>query len=222
VVAFGGTPSYNYLLNGGSIQSNGDFEGLTNGSYEITVVDVNGCDYTGTFTVEASTLLPIANFTHTVSGDAVLFTNTSENDDSYSWTFGDGGSSSDESPVHVYDEPGDYVISLTVTNDCGSDTYTTTISTINTSIVAANEVAFSIYPNPAKFELFVVCEDQLNGGLNVEVYSVSGQLLNSVSNQSFDGNGRMKLNVSGLSDGMYFLRLTNENNQSVHRFDIIK
>lgn len=222
VVALGGTPSYNYLLNGGSIQSNGDYVNLTDGTYQITVVDVNGCSFASSFTVEASTLLPVASFTHVVSGEAVLFTNTSDNGVSYSWSFGDGGSSTDESPVHVYDQPGDYVITLTASNDCGSDNYTTTISTINTGISSADEITFSVYPNPAKFELFVACANQMSGGLDIELYSVSGQLLSSMSNGTFDGNGRMKLDVSGLPDGMYFLRLSSEGNQSVHRFDIIK
>jgi PKD repeat protein len=38
------------------------------------------------------------------------------------WDFGDGLTSTDENPVHVYEKPGKYTVTLTVTNDAGSDT----------------------------------------------------------------------------------------------------
>ncbi len=41
------------------------------------------------------------------------------------WTFGDGGFSYEESPVHLYDTPGNYDVSLTVANTVGCiDTFT--------------------------------------------------------------------------------------------------
>ncbi len=41
---------------------------------------------------------------------------------SWSWTFGDGGSSTQQHPVHVYTNPGLYTVSLQVANGQGSDT----------------------------------------------------------------------------------------------------
>ncbi|MAB78478.1 MAG: hypothetical protein CMJ89_03900 [Planctomycetes bacterium] len=43
---------------------------------------------------------------------------------SWSWTFGDGGSSSEQNPCHIYATPGTYSVSLTVSNSGGSDTRT--------------------------------------------------------------------------------------------------
>ncbi|MEJ2720689.1 MAG: S8 family serine peptidase, partial [bacterium] len=40
---------------------------------------------------------------------------------SWSWTFGDGGTSVDQNPVHVYDNAGTYTVTLTATNAAGSD-----------------------------------------------------------------------------------------------------
>jgi hypothetical protein len=40
----------------------------------------------------------------------------------WSWDFGDGGSSSDQHPMHQYTVPGDYTVSLTATNLNGSHT----------------------------------------------------------------------------------------------------
>ncbi|MCP5047951.1 MAG: PKD domain-containing protein, partial [bacterium] len=37
----------------------------------------------------------------------------------YSWTFGDGGTSDEQSPSYTYQTPGSYAASVTVTNSCG-------------------------------------------------------------------------------------------------------
>lgn len=43
---------------------------------------------------------------------------------SYMWTFGDGGTSDAENPIHTYDEPGTYAVCLTITTATGcTDTY---------------------------------------------------------------------------------------------------
>lgn len=41
---------------------------------------------------------------------------------SWLWSFGDGGGSSEKSPSHLYVEPGDYSVGLTVSNSLGSNT----------------------------------------------------------------------------------------------------
>ncbi len=67
-----------------------------------------------------------ANFTNNAEmldcGD-VNFTNNSEGDNlTFSWDFGDGNSSTDESPFHNYLFPGSFQICLTVTNeDCSNE-----------------------------------------------------------------------------------------------------
>ena len=45
---------------------------------------------------------------------------------SWSWHFGDGGTSTQQNPSHVYDQPGYYTVGLTVTSPAGSDTETKT------------------------------------------------------------------------------------------------
>jgi PKD repeat protein len=42
--------------------------------------------------------------------------------DSWSWSFGDGRGSPEKNPSHVYADPGDYTVSLTVSNSQGSNT----------------------------------------------------------------------------------------------------
>ena len=71
---------------------------------------------------------PVASFTHTpASGPGplpVTFTNTSSSDDldpiTSSWDFGDGATSTDASPTHVYGTPGTYTAVLTVSDGQGA------------------------------------------------------------------------------------------------------
>jgi len=53
----------------------------------------------------------------------VQFTDESARDfNSWSWDFGDGGSSNEQNPMHVYTRPGPFTVSLNVSGPCGSGT----------------------------------------------------------------------------------------------------
>ena len=74
---------------------------------------------------------PVANFTGSpTSGTApltVAFTDTSTGQPtSWAWTFGDGGTSTAQSPSHTYSTAGTYSVSLKVTNSLGNNTLTRT------------------------------------------------------------------------------------------------
>lgn len=65
---------------------------------------------------------PVAGFSFTTNGLEALFQDTSTGDPtSWSWSFGDGGRSTQQSPLHEYSGAGTYVVELTVTNAAGSN-----------------------------------------------------------------------------------------------------
>jgi PKD repeat protein/nitrous oxidase accessory protein NosD len=70
---------------------------------------------------------PVARFSASpISGTVPLtatFTDKSTGDPtSWSWDFGDGGNSTGQHLSHTYTQPGDYTVTLTVSNDYGPDT----------------------------------------------------------------------------------------------------
>jgi len=101
---------------------------------DVTVTDLDtSCSDTlaGAFTYvpdtscRADSLAPVANFTYdTIPGQplSIRFINQSSGGrgTSFHWTFGDGGSSSQETPTHTYAVAGSYLVSFTVSNAAGT------------------------------------------------------------------------------------------------------
>ena len=77
---------------------------------------------------------PVASFDYVVTGEKVDLTSTSTDSDgqivSYQWDLGDGTSKSGAVVSHTYAAAGDYVVTLTVTDDAGTATSTTKTVTI--------------------------------------------------------------------------------------------
>ena len=106
-----------------------------------------------TYTVPSR--LPLAAFESTtpspVSGRAVSFSDASTgNPTAWSWTFGDGGTSTLQSPTHTYGAPGAYEVSLTVSNAYGSDTTSRSVSvtpasTITSVVKATSPFRLKVY-----------------------------------------------------------------------------
>ena len=104
-------------------------------------------------TVETGSEPPVADFwVNYNTGNEDLpcqFTDISTNSPtSWSWDFGDGGTSTLQNPSHLYTEPGVYTVSLTVTNSEGSDTETKT----NYILVTPDSFPYRINFQPSESE----------------------------------------------------------------------
>lgn len=64
------------------------------------------------------------------AGDLVTFSNYSTNGKKYDWNLGNMKISSEEEPVCVYDQAGEYIIDLTAYNGAKSDKTTQTITVV--------------------------------------------------------------------------------------------
>jgi PKD repeat protein len=120
----------NYTGSGGSDPSFMYFDAinaLQNGTNEL---GVNGSDsytnYAASILVVTKETASEANFTaNTTSGNAPLnvkFTDTSTGTPTgWTWDFGDGGTSNEQSPTHIYTTGGTYNVTLTVKTSLGND-----------------------------------------------------------------------------------------------------
>ena len=87
----------------------------------------------GTITAQTSGTAPDPHFSIKPNpapvGTSVQFVDTSLNKPtSWSWAFGDGGTSTQQNPAHVYQSRGTFTVRLTVKNAAGSASTTNTVS----------------------------------------------------------------------------------------------
>lgn len=132
----------------------------------------------------------------------------------YYWLFGDGGSSSDKNPVHLYDSIGIYNVTLTVSNANGSNSITK-YGYINVKTNGISEfdeyLKFQIYPNPYKESTNIKYTLMHEEDVQLEVYNVMGVLVNRFADEKQNTGTytyHFKANDYGLSAGVYFVRLT--------------
>ncbi|MFN7972099.1 MAG: PKD domain-containing protein [Acidobacteriota bacterium] len=129
------------------------------GSYTVALTATNGSgSNTNTkinyITVTNTCNAPVADFSGTpTSGTApllVTFTDLSTNaPTSWSWSFGDGGTSAAQNPSHTYVAAGSYAVALTAGNSCGSDAATKPGYITVTSGFVTAEVVSGAGPGPS-------------------------------------------------------------------------
>ncbi len=152
----------------------------------------------GTFTSNVS--VPAPSFTYTVNGNSVSFTNTSQHGLSYYWDFGDGTYSTETNPVHVYDVPGIYQVTLKAFNQCYMNEIVLTVDMLNSSL-SDNLCALSSLAmiSDGVYELKGVALDAM-----ANVYSIAGYKVNANIQQK--GNGLL-IDLSALPKGLYILKV---------------
>jgi PKD repeat protein len=88
-------------------------------------------------TPEQGNQSPVANFTYSIDGLTVTFTDLSYDPDGYIaswlWDFGDGTTSTTQNPVHTYAVDGTYTVSLTVTDNEGASSTKTVMVLVGTA-----------------------------------------------------------------------------------------
>ena len=178
-----------------STEQNPLHEYTADGDYTVTLTVTNTCGADTETKVDyihaGSCLVPEADFTADYTSGSepltVSFTDQSTNNpNSWNWDFGDGATSTEQNPVHEYTSIGTYTVSLTATNDCGSDTeikedYITVTgpSALHVeSIEVTKETWLIIFR--AKARIRIVDEN----GVPVEGATVTGEWSDGVTGQS--------------------------------------
>ncbi len=154
--------------------------------------------------------IPYAGFNHNVSGDTAFFADNSVNALTHLWNFGDANTSTQQNPVHKYNNPGQYIVTHLVTSNCKShivkDTVNITITGLKSGM--SNNVDVILYPNPAKDRLSVKIRG-LQGEITLTVFSIDGKEL-SVLNFYYSGkNDHIELSLKNFNKGIYIIKIFN-------------
>ncbi|MEM8584169.1 MAG: PKD domain-containing protein [Bacteroidota bacterium] len=126
--------------------------------------------------------------------------------ESWSWSFGDGGMSSERHPDHTYQTPGVYEVCLTVTNDIGIDTECRTLDLGLVSVDDPRELQFELFPNPVQDVLVFDLGDYLPLNGRFILYDAVGREV--FSEQVLYRQARFDL--GGLVAGIYYYSFWDE------------
>ena len=192
------------------------------GTYSVTVTD-GQCSTSDTILVSMDPL-PSADSIDAVNSGVCDFTFraiNAQNVTSYSWTFGDG-SPNDTNPIatHAYAQNGSYLAVLTMTNDCGTKTITTTVNCTGVGIndIDLSKDALKLYPNPTSDKITIENSSNLNMEY-ITVFNVLGQVVY----QSVPQNAvKHQMNVSNLASGLYTVRIKTNEGMVIRKFEILK
>ncbi|MFN4217810.1 MAG: PKD domain-containing protein [Candidatus Bipolaricaulia bacterium] len=144
-----------------AVGKNGDKSNLTLTVQVLSDVEYNPVPYTvvnGVFEIrEVANKPPVADFEFSpaqpTAGQTVQFTDKSKDPDgqvkSWSWDFGDGTTSTEQNPAHVYRTAGTFTVKLVVTDDKGAQSQPAE-KKITIGPPAQITVTITNYPNPAK------------------------------------------------------------------------
>lgn len=194
-----------YLWN--TTESTPSVSAISTGTYSVLVT--TACGQANPTTVVQNIPDAVAGFDLFTSFLTAQCTNTSTDATSYLWDFGDGNTSTDANPTHIYSDTGDYVITLTVTGPCGTDV---TTQNMNANLVSVAELpmftSLEVYPNPNNGTFTI--DMNLNEGMNVgfELTDVRGAIVWATNAGTVEGAFSQNVALSNQPEGMYFLKIT--------------
>lgn len=180
--------------------------------YEVTIRSAEGCEDFKDVTISIDPL-PISAFRYQDFQDSVAFTNQSSLATSYSWSFGDGSTSSDVDPFNIYDTTGTYTITLTAINDCGSVDSTITIEVTVPEIINGIEDIYAwgkvqVYPIPAQNQLNIQLENQLFGEVTIQLFDMTGKLIRTANDFKSSPQYTQSIDITGIERGVYTLQMS--------------
>ena len=144
---------------------------------------------------------PHAQFQASLNGNSLTCTNLSTYADTYTWNFGDGTTSNEVNPVHIYTDFGLYNVQLTAERCGRTDVVISDVFYPYTSVQEATNTVLSAMPNPAKDVVHLTYPNAMIGG-HIQIISVLGEILQ----QEVCTAERMELHLNQLPTGVYFFR----------------
>ncbi|WP_321298438.1 PKD domain-containing protein [Marinifilum fragile] len=157
----------------------------------------NGTDITISRDVKVIDMTKLV-FDYTIQKRELSLINQSIDFDSFTWNLGDGNTSDEVSPSHEYLNAGEYTVSLTGTNDCGS-------TSISKQIEMNYDRLLTIYPNPSVDKFSIDLSKILYSEISWSVYSSTGMEVRNGIIPSFSNT--LVFNLKGLSAGVYILKM---------------
>ena len=161
------------------------------GTYMLTLTDTGNYQVTKTFQVVSGPQTTIAAFQLSAdsveTGQNIILLGTDTGIISNQWNFGNGILGTGADTTIIYNTPGDYIISLTVTNQAGClSTTTQSIVVMPAKATEVTKVSVNISPDIRSYDskIYVTFPTSQAADASIVVYNMLGQV---ISNEHFQG-----------------------------------
>ncbi|MHC1707379.1 MAG: M4 family metallopeptidase [Bacteroidales bacterium] len=162
---------------------------------------------------------PVASFSTVALPSAIQFTSTSTDANEYLWDFGDGNTSTLENPLHHYANLGQYTVTLTVTNSCGTHTFSQQVTVLATGIEDASQAfSVSVSPVPSKDKIQIVLESAELSQARLLFYDMLGNVIYNEMLGNITGNWSKTINISRFEQGVYIMGIQHDHGTLTRRF----
>ncbi|MFA6057820.1 MAG: PKD domain-containing protein [Taibaiella sp.] len=221
-----GNPGYSYLWNTGAISQT--ITVTDSGTYSVTVTTPYNCvnteDKHVAFLpapyVEGFNFIPLF---YEELGKVKFSPLNPTSVNTHKWDFGDGSPTSTQvNPEHIYASSGQYNVTLTVYNGCGSYNVSLIINvSLNTGIVTLSngQAVVNIYPNPANQAVSIENKTIDIKMKEIMVFNTLGAM---VYRNNANSDQQHQLSVSEFASGMYIIRIVTDKGFIVRKFEVRK
>ena len=149
----------------------------------------------------------VSNDTPTTN-ETVDFTNSSENATDYFWKFGDGTTSTEANPTHVFQEEGTYLVTLSAVNGDGCSVTSSQEIVVSLLTNTQDELLsenLKLYPNPTTGELNIELDRSNQNGLTeIVMVDLLGRTVRQLTGAQIQGNN-LQIDMTDLNNGVYHL-----------------
>lgn len=208
-----GTTSIAWSFGDGGVSTSNDpcHSYTASGTYEVEMI---ACGTAGCDTVNQTIDVTIVNAAIAYNpvivyeNEIVSFTSNSSGATSWDWNFGDGGTSTQENPTHLYTDAGTYNVILTAKDGAGCSFITEDFITILTVGIADPSLSFglNIYPNPFNSQAVIEYVLPQASAVNIEIWNMLGQKVLPVLDNASQPAGTYTYPVSLAEGGIYMVR----------------
>lgn len=149
---------------------------------------------------------PSSSFSYTIQNTTYTFTDLSSGTGlTYSWTFGDGNTSTLQNPTHTYATDGNYTICLGITdiNNCTSNSCDSVLVVGVQNAIPG--LTFEVAPNPFSGQTAVNYALTEAADISISVYNLLGARMQTVVSGPLAAGSYQQRIGSGLAAGSYLL-----------------
>ncbi|MCX6257070.1 MAG: M4 family metallopeptidase [Bacteroidia bacterium] len=163
--------------------------------------------------------VPVADFNYSVNGSIAQFQDNSQYGIDYLWSFGDGSTSNEQSPVHSYSNIGIYTVNLIISNQCGSDTITHQITISNIHVGELSDISnILIYPNPASNAVYIELNSYRDQNMKMDLFDITGRQLITEEWNALKGKIIHSVDIENLPSGLYMIRISGNSGLKILKF----